>query len=61
MNDLPVTSQHNAIDKRHEAAIAQIADALRGLRFGSLVVTVHDGEVVQIDRTEKKRLVRSSR
>ncbi len=39
-----------------EAAIASIVDALRGLRFGSVVVTVQDGVVVQIDRTEKRRL-----
>lgn len=53
MNDL--TSQS---DKRtpQDTAMSEIVDALRGLRFGSVVVTVHDGVVVQIDRTEKRRL-----
>lgn len=44
---------------RHDAAnveLAAIMDALRGLRFGSVTVTVQDGVVVQVDRTEKNRL-----
>lgn len=42
-----------------DAAVGNILDALRGLRFGSIVVTVQDGVVVQIDRTEKRRLTAS--
>jgi hypothetical protein len=30
--------------------------ALRGLRYGQIVVIVQDGVVVQVDRTERKRL-----
>jgi len=36
-----------------------IRDALRGLRFGEIVVTVHDGEVVQVVRSEKVRVAPS--
>jgi hypothetical protein len=43
-------------DSRQELAIEHIRHALNGLRFGSVVVTVQDGVVVQIDRTEKNRL-----
>jgi hypothetical protein len=32
-----------------------IRNALAGLRFGELVIAVHDGEIVQISRTEKVR------
>lgn len=32
-----------------------IRKALAGLRFGEVVIAVHDGEVVQIARTEKVR------
>jgi hypothetical protein len=39
-----------------EAEIDQIRDALRGLRFGNISIVVQDGVVVQIDRTEKRRL-----
>ena len=30
--------------------------ALRGLRFGSVEIVVHDGRVVQIERRERVRL-----
>lgn len=36
--------------------IQEVADALRGLRFGVVQVVVQDGVVVQIERTEKRRL-----
>ena len=32
-----------------------IRKALAGLRYGEIVIAVHDGEVVQIARTEKVR------
>lgn len=34
--------------------------ALAGLRFGEIVIAVHDGEIVQIARTEKLRPPRRS-
>lgn len=40
--------------------LRQIQEALRGLRFGSVQIIVQDGVVVQIDRTEKRRLRRSA-
>ncbi len=43
------------------AALQAILDALRGLRFGSITVTVQDGVVVQIERLEKKRVGRIAR
>lgn len=33
-----------------------LKEAMAGLRFGTVSLTVHDGQVVQIDVTEKKRL-----
>jgi hypothetical protein len=39
-----------------EEAMNQIRDSLRGLRFGSVNIIVQDGVVIQIDRTEKRRL-----
>ena len=40
-----------------EDGIASVREALNDLRFGSISLTVHDGRVVQIDVTEKRRLV----
>jgi hypothetical protein len=41
-----------------DATLHRISDALRGLRFGSVVAIVQDGVVVQIERTEKTRFGR---
>ncbi|RVT44000.1 DUF2292 domain-containing protein [Sphingobium algorifonticola] len=38
-----------------ERSVATIRAALEGLRFGSILLTVHDARVVQIDVTEKTR------
>jgi hypothetical protein len=46
-------------EQAHAAhAIERIRDALSGLRFGTVTVIVQDGFVVQVERTEKLRLVR---
>jgi len=36
-------------------ALRQIEEALRGLQFGQVTVTVQDGVVVQVERTERRR------
>ncbi len=52
------TSLQQAPDAQHllEHSIASVREALSGLRFGSVSLTVHEGRVVQIDVTEKRRL-----
>jgi len=35
-----------------------IEEALRGLRFGTVTIIVQDGVVIQVDRTEKRRIRR---
>jgi hypothetical protein len=39
-----------------DQAIAAIREHLQKMRFGSIALTIHDGEVVQLDITEKRRL-----
>ena len=34
----------------------KVLDAVRGLRFGSIEITVHEGRIVQVERKEKIRL-----
>lgn len=46
-----------SLDGQDEATILrEIQSALRGLRFGAVEITVHNGQVVQIERKEKFRL-----
>jgi len=33
----------------------QLISAVRGIRFGSVVLTVHDGRIVEISKTERIR------
>ncbi len=37
-------------------ALASVSEALSRLRYGAIQITVHDGKVMQIDITERKRL-----
>jgi len=48
----------NRTDASSDHELQQIHEALAGLRFGSVTIVVQDGVIVQIDRTEKKRLQR---
>ena len=48
-------------DEEKSDAVERIREALRGLRFGAVTAIVHEGVVVQVERTEKQRLVRSDR
>jgi hypothetical protein len=46
---------------RERDVLDHVRAALAGLRFGEIVIAVHDGEIVQIARTEKIRPNRSDR
>lgn len=43
-----MTQQHETWDKA-------VQEAIRSLRFGSVVVVVHEGKVTQIEKREKIR------
>ena len=46
-----------SVDGQDEATLVrEIQSALRGLRFGAVEITVHNAQVVQIERKEKFRL-----
>ncbi|MBA4105917.1 MAG: DUF2292 domain-containing protein [Pirellula sp.] len=36
--------------------LREVAASLRGMRFGSVTIVVQDGVIIQIDKTEKRRL-----
>jgi hypothetical protein len=39
----------------NDKLIRRIAESLKGIKFGHVLITVHNHKVVQIDRTEKNR------
>ena len=44
------------MDSLHPDLEREILDAVRGIRYGSVEVVVHDAKVVQVVRTEKVRI-----
>ncbi len=42
-------------DAMSEAVVDNIRQALRGLQFGEITITVRNGSVIQIDRIARKR------
>jgi hypothetical protein len=48
----------NEVEIRREGVTERekrVLDALRAIRFGSVEIVIHDGELVQIERKEKVR------
>ncbi|HET6423717.1 MAG TPA: YezD family protein [Planctomycetaceae bacterium] len=55
-----VVSIQNAGSVLTEPVLAALTEALRGIRYGTVTVIVQDGRVIQIDRTERRRLKSAS-
>lgn len=52
-----MTATLKSLEGQDDASILrEIQAALNGLKFGSVEITVHNGQVVQIERKEKFRL-----
>jgi len=56
MNDVSKQPLSPDASRLMDESIASVREALAGLRYGNVSLTVHEGRVVQIDVTEKKRL-----
>jgi hypothetical protein len=53
-SDVPSPSPELSDEER--AVLAKVAEVLRRIRFGTIVLVVQDGKVVQIEMAEKFRL-----
>ncbi|RNF38897.1 YezD family protein [Planococcus salinus] len=47
--------------KIEASQIDHIVSTLENLQYGSVVISVHNGEIMQIDATEKRRFAPSKR
>jgi hypothetical protein len=60
MSDTPTENAANLLSPDESrvspSALDHIQEALRGLQFGEVTVTVQDGVAVQVERTERKRV-----
>ena len=52
----PTAQPRVAAHPDEEAVLEEIRSALRGIRFGSVLVKIHDGEVVAIETSTKLRI-----
>ena len=43
------------VDQYNELWLERIKNNIQGLRFGTVQITIHEGKIVQIDRTERSR------
>ncbi len=43
-------------NKQEEPWISRIRDSLLDLQYGTIQIVVHEGRIVQIDRTERTRM-----
>lgn len=55
MPSTAVTTLHEEVSEKD---LAHITAALKGIRFGSVEIVIHDSRIVQIERKEKLRLDR---
>jgi len=44
-----------SLTQEEEEILAKVLEAVRHIKFGYIQITIQDGRVVQIDRTEKQR------
>ena len=51
-----VVFDKDSIENRDRELTLQIMAAIRSIRYGHILITIHDSEVVQIDKTEKLRI-----
>lgn len=56
---ITTTQLHTAVDD--QKVLTVIAEALKSIQFGAVEITLHNGQVVQIERKEKIRFQPPSR
>ncbi len=55
MTDSPADETLQALSQSEQELLREVLHALRTIRYGSVVLTVHDGRLVEIHKTEKIR------
>jgi hypothetical protein len=51
MNTQDLSKKSNQVER----ILSRIEHSIRGIRYGSVTITIHDGRIVQIERIEKSR------
>lgn len=51
MDTKEISKRNNQVER----VLSRIEHSIRGIRYGSVTITIHDGRIVQIERIEKSR------
>lgn len=52
---MEIREQDGKIDKK---VLDEILNSIRQINYGEVVITIHDSEIVQVEKREKKRFQR---
>ncbi len=61
MADTPALPQPAEPERPHRVGLRYVEEALRGLQYGLVTIIVQDGVIVQVERTERRRIRQSTR
>jgi hypothetical protein len=50
-----LSQTESELSAEESAVLQKVLQALRQIRYGQIQITIQDGRVVQLDRTEKQR------
>lgn len=56
MSNIPTKKEPTGRNEIPPQATLKILRSLEGLRYGSVEIIIHDGQVTQIERREKSRI-----
>jgi hypothetical protein len=55
MSATPAKDWQHELSPSERELLREVALALRGIRYGSVVLTIHDGRIVEMNKTERIR------
>jgi hypothetical protein len=55
MSTAPTQDWQRELSVSERELLREVALALRGIRYGSVVLTVHEGRIVELNKTERIR------
>lgn len=55
MSGTPVSDLERDLSTNERELVRELLAAIRTIRYGSVVVTIHDGRLVEVNKTERIR------
>jgi hypothetical protein len=55
MSSMDTSGRQSELTPREQELLKEVAAAIREIRYGSIVLTIHDGRIVELTKTERIR------